>query len=156
MDNGPKKIPFKRAGRLVPVVRVYGLESGCVGRCVCGCGSGISLRLGPNPGNADHLLKDFDLAEDYAQEAFAAALDKWPVSGVPDSPRAWIVQTARHKAIDRLRRRTHFEEKIQPLLTAGTSGLEEPGFDSQEIPDERLRLMFTCCHPALSRRRKLR
>jgi predicted RNA polymerase sigma factor len=51
------------------------------------------------------LLGDFDLAEEYAQDAFAAALDQWPVSGVPESPRAWIVQTARHKAIDRLRRR---------------------------------------------------
>ena len=62
------------------------------------------------------LLGDFDLAEEYAQEAFTAALDQWPTSGVPESPRAWIVQTARHKAIDRLRRQTVFAEKIQPQL----------------------------------------
>jgi RNA polymerase sigma-70 factor (ECF subfamily) len=96
------------------------------------------------------LLGDFDLAEEYAQEAFAAALDQWPLAGVPDAPRAWIVQTAKHKAIDRLRRRTLFAEKIQPLLTAANSDWEEPGFDTREIPDERLRLIFTCCHPALS------
>src|SRR5438270_12181186 len=62
------------------------------------------------------LLGDFDLAEEYAQEAFAAALDQWPVSGVPELPRAWIVQTARNKAIDRLRRQTVFSEKVQPEL----------------------------------------
>lgn len=96
------------------------------------------------------VLGDFDLAEEYAQEAFAAALAQWPVAGVPDCPRAWIVQTAKHKAIDRLRRRTHFAEKIQPLLASGYSDAEEPGFATGEIPDERLRLIFTCCHPALS------
>ena len=97
-----------------------------------------------------HLFGDFDLAEEYVQEAFAAALDQWPVAGVPDCPRAWIVQIAKHKAIDRLRRRTHFAEKIQPLLTVAGAAAEEPGFDTREIPDERLRLIFTCCHPALS------
>ncbi len=96
------------------------------------------------------LLGDFDLAEESAQEAFTAAIDRWPVEGVPDSPRAWIVQTARHKAIDRLRRRTHFAEKIQPALMAEGEEAQEPGFDNREIPDERLRLMFTCCHPALN------
>jgi RNA polymerase sigma-70 factor, ECF subfamily len=96
------------------------------------------------------MLGDFDLAEEYAQEAFTAALNQWPVAGVPDSPRAWIVQTAKHKAIDRLRRRIHFVENIQPQLAAGASAAEEPGFDNREIPDERLRLIFTCCHPALN------
>jgi RNA polymerase sigma-70 factor (ECF subfamily) len=96
------------------------------------------------------LLGDFDLAEEYAQEAFAAALDQWPVAGVPGSPRAWIIETARHKAIDRLRRRTHFAENIAPQLTVGKDAAEEPAFDRSEIPDERLRLIFTCCHPALS------
>lgn len=97
------------------------------------------------------LLGDFDLAEEYAQEAFAAALDQWPVSGVPDSPRAWIVQTARHKAIDRLRRQSHFAQKIQPELEATTATItSEPDFANHEIPDDRLRLIFTCCHPALS------
>lgn len=96
------------------------------------------------------LVDDFDLAEEYAQEAFAVALNQWPVSGVPGSPRAWIVETARHKAIDRLRRQTHFAEKVLPQLTIGNDATEEPVFDGREIPDERLRLIFTCCHPALS------
>ena len=97
------------------------------------------------------MLGDFDLAEEYAQEAFAAALDQWPSSGVPDSPRAWIVQTARHKAIDRLRRRTLFAEKIQPQLARDYTGYTPAKeYETIEIPDERLRLIFTCCHPALA------
>jgi RNA polymerase sigma-70 factor (ECF subfamily) len=96
------------------------------------------------------LFGDFELAEEYAQEAFAAALDQWPKAGVPESPRAWIVQTAKHKAIDRLRRQTHFAENIQPLLAAGATEAQEQDFDNREIPDERLRLIFTCCHPALN------
>lgn len=97
------------------------------------------------------LLGDFELAEEYAQEAFAAALDQWPVSGVPESPRAWIVSTARHKAIDRLRRQTLFSEKLQPQLEREMpSSVEQPEFSGDEIPDERLRLIFTCCHPALA------
>ena len=97
------------------------------------------------------MLGDFDRAEEYAQEAFAAALDQWPTSGVPDSPRAWIVQTARHKAIDRLRRRTLFAEKIQPQLARDYTGYTPAKeYETIEIPDERLRLIFTCCHPALA------
>src|SRR5437868_4451981 len=97
------------------------------------------------------LLGDFDLAEEYAQEAFAAALDQWPVSGVPELPRAWIVQTARNKAIDRLRRQTVFSEKIQPELEReAQTTVSHPGEQLGEIPDERLRLIFTCCHPALA------
>ena len=97
------------------------------------------------------LFGDFDLAEEVAQEAFAAALDQWRTSGVPDSPRAWIIQTARHKAIDRIRRRRHFEEKIKPVAASGTiAATPEPDFDATEIPDDRLRLIFTCCHPALA------
>ena len=97
------------------------------------------------------LLGDFEIAEEYAQEAFAAALDQWPTSGVPESPRAWIISTARHKAIDRLRRQNLFAEKIQPQLAREMpSALEQPALASDEIPDERLRLIFTCCHPALS------
>lgn len=96
------------------------------------------------------MLGNFDVAEEYAQEAFAAALDQWPVSGVPESPRAWIIQTARHKAIDRLRRQTRFAQKVQPQLEAERFvEMPEPDFNSREIPDERLRLIFTCCHPAL-------
>jgi RNA polymerase sigma-70 factor (ECF subfamily) len=97
------------------------------------------------------LLGDFDLAEEYAQEAFAAALDQWPKVGLPEFPRAWIVQTARHKAIDRLRRQTLFTEKIQSQLVheLATAG-PEPECETHEIADERLRLIFTCCHPALA------
>jgi RNA polymerase sigma-70 factor, ECF subfamily len=97
------------------------------------------------------LLGDFELAEEYAQEAFTAALDQWPVSGVPESPRAWIVSTAKHKAIDRLRRQSLFTEKIEPQLARETpSSVEQPEFAGDEIPDQRLRLIFTCCHPALA------
>jgi RNA polymerase sigma-70 factor, ECF subfamily len=94
---------------------------------------------------------DFDLAEEAAQEAFAAAVDQWPVSGVPEFPRAWIIQTARHKAIDRIRRRTRFAEKIETYVESGlVRTIEEPDYDTDEIPDDRLRLIFTCCHPALT------
>src|SRR6266446_1846691 len=94
---------------------------------------------------------DFDLAEEAAQEAFAAAVDQWPESGVPDSPPAWIIQTARHKAIDRLRRQTRFKEKVESYAASGLMRtVEEPNYDTNEIPDDRLRLIFTCCHPALA------
>src|SRR5437660_9434412 len=75
------------------------------------------------------LIGDFDVAEDAAQEAFAAAVDQWPASGVPEFPRAWIIQTARHKAIDRIRRRTRFEEKLESYAASGLSRtVEEPGY----------------------------
>jgi RNA polymerase sigma-70 factor (ECF subfamily) len=94
---------------------------------------------------------DFDVAEEAAQEAFAAAVDQWRESGVPDSPPAWIIQTARHKAIDRLRRQTRFKEKVDSLAASGLiQTIQEPDYDSNEIPDDRLRLIFTCCHPALA------
>jgi RNA polymerase sigma-70 factor (ECF subfamily) len=97
------------------------------------------------------LIGDFDVAEEAAQEAFAAAVDQWPVSGVPEYPRAWIIQTARHKALDRIRRRTRFEEKIESYAASGLiPTMEEPDYDTSEIPDDRLRLIFTCCHPALA------
>jgi RNA polymerase sigma-70 factor, ECF subfamily len=97
------------------------------------------------------LIGDFDLAEEAAQEAFTAAVDQWPVSGIPDFPRAWIVQTARHKAIDRIRRRERLEEKLEAYAISGlVRTSEEPDYDTREIPDDRLRLMFTCCHPALA------
>src|SRR5229473_7019248 len=94
---------------------------------------------------------DFDLAEEAAQEAFAAAVDQWREAGVPDSPAAWIIQTARHKAIDRLRRQTRFQEKVESYAASGLlRTVEEPNYDTDEIPDDRLRLIFTCCHPALA------
>ncbi|MBZ5594948.1 MAG: RNA polymerase sigma factor [Acidobacteriia bacterium] len=97
------------------------------------------------------LVGDFDLAEECAQEAFAAAVDQWRASGVPESPRAWIIQTARHKAIDRIRRKANFEEKLESYVASGlVRTLEEPNYDTSEIPDDRLRLIFTCCHPALA------
>ena len=97
------------------------------------------------------LVSDFDVAEEAAQEAFAAAVDQWRVSGIPEFPRAWIIQTARHKAIDRIRRRTRFAEKLDAYTAAGASlTVEAPEFDPGDIPDDRLRLIFTCCHPALA------
>jgi len=96
------------------------------------------------------LVGDFDLAEETAQEAFAAAVDQWPISGIPEFPRAWIIQTAKHKAIDRIRRRTRFEEKLESYaLSEMIPTVTEHSFDTDEIEDERLRLIFTCCHPAL-------
>ncbi len=97
------------------------------------------------------LIGDFDLAEECAQEAFTAAVDQWEVSGVPEAPRAWIIQTARHKAIDRIRRQGRYAEKLALLgNSAVVTTSKEPNFDSSEIPDDRLRLIFTCCHPALA------
>lgn len=97
------------------------------------------------------LVGDFELAEESAQEAFAAAVDQWRVSGVPEFPKAWIIQTARHKAIDRIRRKVKFEEKLDSYVKSGfVRESEEPDYDSTEIPDDRLRLIFTCCHPALA------
>jgi RNA polymerase sigma-70 factor (ECF subfamily) len=94
---------------------------------------------------------DFDVAEEAAQEAFTAAVDQWRDSGVPDSPPAWIIQTARHKAIDRLRRQTRFQEKVESYAASGLiETVHEPNYDTNEIPDDRLRLIFTCCHPALA------
>src|ERR1700676_1509985 len=97
------------------------------------------------------LLGDFDLAEESAQEAFAAAVDQWRTSGVPEFPRAWLVQTARHKAIDRIRRNARFEEKLESYAISGlVRTIVEPDYHTSEIPDDRLRLIFTCCHPALA------
>jgi RNA polymerase sigma-70 factor (ECF subfamily) len=97
------------------------------------------------------LIGDFDLAEESAQEAFTAAVDQWRVSGIPEFPRAWIIQTARHKAIDRIRRQARFSEKLESYIKdPGFRTAEEPNYDSLEIPDDRLRLIFTCCHPALA------
>ena len=98
------------------------------------------------------LLGDFELAEEAAQEAFAAAVDQWRTAGIPEFPRAWIIQTARHKAIDRIRRLALHKEKVEIYAATASSQavLDEPDYDAAEIPDDRLRLIFTCCHPALA------
>src|SRR3954463_6166542 len=97
------------------------------------------------------LVGDFEIAEEAAQEAFTAAVDQWRATGVPDFPRAWIIQTARHKAIDRIRRQARFAEKLESYTKdPDFRTVEEPNYDSNEIPDDRLRLIFTCCHPALA------
>jgi RNA polymerase sigma-70 factor (ECF subfamily) len=94
---------------------------------------------------------DFELAEDAAQDAFTAAVDQWRTDGIPESPRAWIIQTAKHKAIDRLRRQTRLKEKLEADPEFSSEPIVEgPALDLGEIPDDRLRLIFTCCHPALS------
>jgi len=97
------------------------------------------------------LVGDFDLAEECAQEAFTVAVDKWEETGVPENPRAWIIQTARNKAIDRIRRQGRYAEKLA-LYGNDERDREnqEPDYDSTEIQDDRLRLIFTCCHPALA------
>jgi len=96
------------------------------------------------------LVGDFDVAEEAAQEAFTSAVDQWPRAGIPDVPRAWIIQTARHKAIDRIRRRARFDDKLDAYAAESPQMVEEPDYDPDEIPDDRLRLVFTCCHPALA------
>ena len=96
------------------------------------------------------LVGDFDVAEDAAQEAFVIAAEQWRVSGVPEFPRAWIIQTARHKAIDRIRRRARLEAKLDAYTAAGFAQAVAAEYDPREIPDDRLRLIFTCCHPALA------
>jgi RNA polymerase sigma-70 factor (ECF subfamily) len=97
------------------------------------------------------MVGDFDLAEECAQEAFTAAVNQWADSGVPDLPRAWIIKTAHHKAIDRIRRRTLHDEKVDLYVKSGfIQESIEPDYDNNEIPDDRLRLIFTCCHPALA------
>jgi RNA polymerase sigma-70 factor (ECF subfamily) len=93
------------------------------------------------------VLGDFDLAEEAVQEAFVVALERWPADGVPRNPGAWITTTARNKAIDRLRRERRLEEKRALLHDLESLGGDGPAADA--FPDDRLRLMFTCCHPAL-------
>ncbi|WP_307848520.1 RNA polymerase sigma factor [Microbispora oryzae] len=91
---------------------------------------------------------DWDLAEECAQDAFAQALQRWPESGVPEQPLAWLTTTARHRAIDRMRRASTEAAKLRKVAAMD---VEPPSYPSDsEIPDERLELMFTCCHPALS------
>jgi RNA polymerase sigma-70 factor (ECF subfamily) len=94
------------------------------------------------------VLGDLELAEDAVQDAFATALERWPRDGVPRTPGAWIVTTARNRAIDRIRRDRVFREKVE--LIARLESLPDEEDDVSAIPDERLALVFTCCHPALA------
>jgi len=96
------------------------------------------------------LLGDFDLAEEALHDAFASAVEQWPREGVPANPRAWLVSAGRFKAIDALRRRARFDASLTQLaerLNADTRAAAEP--DEEGVEDDRLRLIFTCCHPAL-------
>jgi len=102
------------------------------------------------------IVRDVGLAEELAQEAFVAALEQWPESGVPDNPGAWLMATAKHRAIDRLRRSKVLERKTEELgheLSVRGGGAEEPDWDraiDNHIEDDVLRLIFICCHPVLS------
>ncbi len=95
------------------------------------------------------LLDDFDLAEEALHDAFAAAVEQWETDGIPANPRAWLVSTGRFKAIDRLRRSARFED-VDPAMIDRLEGTSDPLRDDDELEDDRLRLIFTCCHPALS------
>ena len=104
------------------------------------------------------LLGDFDLAEEMLQEAYAVALEKWPLEGEPSNPRAWLISTARHKAIDRIRREQRFETKRDEIAKTAPVAAP-PASDSADSTDDmfadyqlddQLRLIFTCCHPALA------
>jgi RNA polymerase sigma-70 factor (ECF subfamily) len=96
------------------------------------------------------LLGDFDLAEDALHDAFTAALERWPKEGVPANPRAWLVSTGRFKAIDALRRRARFDASQETIAEQlSLEPHETVGRDDEGIEDDRLRLIFTCCHPAL-------
>ncbi len=94
------------------------------------------------------VLGEFDLAEEAAQESFAAALEQWPARGTPDNPTAWLIQTGRHKAADIRRRRANLARKTEELATLQPTEVDPAHVG--ELPDDRLRLIFTCCHPALA------
>ncbi|WP_105101598.1 RNA polymerase sigma factor [Microbulbifer pacificus] len=96
------------------------------------------------------LLGDFDLAEEALHEAFTAALTQWPTDGVPENPRAWLVSTGRFKAIDQIRRKARFNVSYEDIAEQLESELTTEEIEEQEIEDDRLRLIFTCCHPAIA------
>jgi RNA polymerase sigma-70 factor (ECF subfamily) len=96
------------------------------------------------------LLGDFNLAEEALHEAFAAAAERWPRDGVPVNPRAWLVSAGRFKAIDVIRRRTRFDASLAEIAAQIDDAAPAPAPDDEELEDDRLRLIFTCCHPSLS------
>ena len=100
-------------------------------------------------------VRDWDLAEEAVQDAFATALERWPRDGVPRDPAAWVVAVARNRAIDRLRRERALRARVPQLAALATAGEADPAADEEPVvttvPDERLQLIFACCHPALAR-----
>src|ERR1700760_2864419 len=96
------------------------------------------------------LLGDFDLAEEAVHDAFAAALKQWPTEGVPANPRAWLVSAGRFKAIDGMRRRARVDASIGELAERIEARTKADDKDADSVEDDRLRLIFTCCHPALA------
>ena len=111
------------------VARIFRVESG---RCIA---------------TLVRILGDIDLAEDAVQEAFVVATQRWPVEGLPPNPGAWVTTTARNRAIDRLRRESSRADRETEATTMATPS--EP-LDVGPLPDDQLRLIFTCCHPALA------
>src|SRR5512139_3121625 len=95
------------------------------------------------------LLGEFDLAEDALHDAFAAAIERWPRDGLPANPFAWLVSTGRFKAIDVLRRRSRFDASVAELARRLETSVEPISLEDDPLEDDRLRLVFTCCHPAL-------
>ena len=96
------------------------------------------------------LLGDFSLAEDALHDAFRAAMEEWPQKGIPENPRAWLVSTGRFKAIDRIRRQAKFDTPLDVIEEPGSLEDDPAQQDEESIQDDQLRLIFTCCHPALS------
>lgn len=96
------------------------------------------------------LLGDFDLAEEALHEAFTSAVKQWPEDGIPTNPRAWLVSTGRFKGIDTLRRRARFDTSLEDVGERADPNVAEPVLDEEGLEDDRLRLIFTCCHPALA------
>src|SRR5687767_5882020 len=97
------------------------------------------------------LLGDFDLAEEALQDAFAEAVEKWPIEGIPANPRTWLVSAGRFRAIDKLRRRATFDAALARVSAyAENTALTQPEIDDERVEDDELRLIFTCCHPALA------
>jgi RNA polymerase sigma-70 factor (ECF subfamily) len=97
------------------------------------------------------LLGDFDRAEEAMHDAFIAAVERWPRDGLPENPRAWLVSTGRFKAIDAMRRRARFDAVLGELATQIEAATDDPSaWDDETVEDDRLRLIFTCCHPALT------
>jgi len=138
-QNVPEELSGTREGLLKTIETLYRSESGRI------------------LATLTRLLGDLDLAEEAVHEAFAAALSLWPSSGVPGNPRPWLISTARFKAIDTLRRRARFDasqDELVRYLEAQWSSAGSPN-EEDSLEDDRLRLIFTCCHPALSAEAKV-